>query len=168
MAAAVLPNRWIIKALGKPRSLFHLRDQNMLVVTLGRVPYPLLLLSSAQAHNPVLQHYAASFFIWFPNLEPEMPVHLILDCPITIWSQQPDPSAAAWWEFVSNSLDWLHIQTAVFVCWHIWKERCRCIFDQPTCSEAQLVEKIKHDILAVRLSFIWDGTVQGDEPLACE
>jgi hypothetical protein len=52
--------------------------------------------------------------------------------------------------FIQNktkSLSRDELIVAIYAVWHIWKERCRRVFQNSEMPECQLLERIKDDIL---------------------
>ena len=48
---------------------------------------------------------------------------------------------------MSGSLSKDELLIAIYGIWHIWKERCRRVFQGQIVAESQLVEMIKEDLL---------------------
>ena len=99
----------------------------------------------------------------FCDQEEETATHLGLDCPfarsvwalLAHWTDTPNlliqrlqfSSPAEWWEHMTTKLSKDELMVAIYGVWHIWKERCRRIFQQAALSEQQLVDLLRDDML---------------------
>jgi hypothetical protein len=95
--------------------------------------------------------------------EKETATHLILDCAYArvVWhllaqwtgtdslniQRLQFATPGEWWRSKSNSLSRDELIVAIYAVWHIWKERCRRVFQNSEMPERQLLERIKDDIL---------------------
>lgn len=103
--------------------------------------------------------------------EQETATHLVLNCPfarsvwhlLAQWANCPGlfvmpmqfENPAAWWHFMASSLRKDELLITIYGAWHLWKERCRRVFQQAVTSEAQLLDFIRDDLLLVG-SFLHD------------
>jgi hypothetical protein len=95
--------------------------------------------------------------------EKETATHLILDCAyarvvwhlLAQWTRTDSlniqrlqfATPGECWCSKSNSLSKDELIVAIYAVWHIWKERCRRVFQNSEMPERQLLERIKDDIL---------------------
>ncbi|KAF8730793.1 hypothetical protein HU200_016656 [Digitaria exilis] len=99
----------------------------------------------------------------------ERTLHMISKCSyaVTVWNIMANWSnvqitrlgninrVMAWWEQMTNdgqdhTLELYQI--LLYTAWHIWKERCRRVFDNKTMAPTDLATIIQGDILAQRVA----------------
>jgi hypothetical protein len=111
------------------------------------------------------------------NQERETATHLILDCSyarvvwhlLAQWTGTAElevhrlqfATPADWWRARVDVLSRDEMIVAIYSMWHIWKERCRRVFQDSAMPERQLLELIKDDLLLLR-AFLQGGN-RGDE-----
>jgi hypothetical protein len=107
----------------------------------------------------------------------ESALHMLATCPysVAVWNEfqawlvtslQAPPATRyrtfkAWWNSMirihdQNALE--RLQRVVYTAWHIWKERCRRVFDSKGISVTQLQELIRHDLQ--QWMVVWHGSEQ--------
>ena len=109
--------------------------------------------------------------------EPETAAHMVLDCPyarsvwylLAQWTNCPRlailpqqyMTPSEWWEDMTASMSKDELMVTIYGVWHIWKERCRRIFQNTFITEMQLLDLIRDDLMVLG-SFIHARTQENN------
>ena len=99
----------------------------------------------------------------FCDQDQETATHMALNCTyarsvwhlLAQWTGQPIlatqlqqfSSPVEWWLFMGSALSKDELMVAIYGVWHVWKERCRRVFQQTIATESQVLDFIRDDLL---------------------